>query len=138
MNIRTNIEKRTTIRILNIPKYFQPQDLAKKIDEHFGISPQKENRIYDFICIPFNENNKNKGLINSGYAYINFVHPKHIIKFYSFFQGKNLKSKTSKKVCLITFAKIQGINLLQDLGKSNNCKYMFFSDTKNHFQLLTG
>ena len=86
MDIRTNIEQRTTIRMLNIPKYFQPQDLAKKIDENFGISPQKENRIYDFICIPFNVNNKDKMLTNAGFAFINFVHPKHIIKFYSFFQ----------------------------------------------------
>ena len=61
----------------------------------------------------------------------------NIIKFYSYFQGKHLKSKTSQKVCLITFAKIQGINLLKDLEKANDCKYIIFTDTKNHFQLLS-
>ena len=137
MDIRTNKERRTTIRILNIPKYFQPQDLAQKIDEKFGISSQRENRIYDYIYMPFNKRKLSKGLVNGGMAFINFVHPKHIIKFYSFFQGKHLKSKTSQKVCLITFAKIQGMNLLKDFEKENDSKYIIFTDTKNHFQLLT-
>ena len=134
MDIKTNKEQRTTIRMMNIPSYFRPIDLAKKLDEKFGISPQKENRVYDFIYIPFKESKKNEGLINAGYAFINFVHPKHILKFCSFFQGKHLKLKTSGKVCLITFASRQGTNINQ---KGSNDKYMYFSDTKNHYQLLT-
>ena len=138
MDIKTNKEQRTTIRMMNIPSYFRPLDLAKKLDEKFGISPQKENRVYDFIYIPFKESKKNEGLINAGYAFINFVHPKHILKFYSFFQGKHLKLKTSGKVCIITFASRQGVNIKNNnFGQSDNDKYMFFSDTKNHFQLLT-
>ena len=138
MDIKTNKEQRTTIRMMNIPSYFRPLDLAKKLDEKFGISPQKENRVYDFIYIPFKESKKNEGLINAGYAFINFVHPKHILKFYTFFQGKHLKLKTSGKVCIITFASRQGVNIKNNnFGQSDNDKYMFFSDTKNHFQLLT-
>ena len=138
MDIKTNKEQRTTIRMMNIPSYFRPLDLAKKLDEKFGISPQKENRVYDFIYIPFKESKKNERLINAGYAFINFVHPKHILKFYSFFQGKHLKLKTSGKVCIITFASRQGVNIKNNnFGQSDNDKYMFFSDTKNHFQLLT-
>ena len=138
MDIKTNKEQRTTIRMMNIPSYFRPLDLAKKIDEKLGISTQKENRVYDFIYIPFKESKKNERLINAGYAFINFVHPKHILKFYSFFQGKHLKLKTSGKVCIITFASRQGINIKHNnFGQSDNDKYMFFSDTKNHFQLLT-
>lgn len=138
MDIKTNKEQRTTIRMMNIPSYFRPLDLAKKLDEKLGISPQKENRVYDFIYIPFKESKKNERLINAGYAFINFVHPKHILKFYSFFHGKHLKLKTSGKVCIITFASRQGINIKQNnFGQSDNDKYMFFSDTKNHFQLLT-
>ena len=59
MDIKTNKEKRTTVRMMNIPSYFTPLDLMKKIDEKFGISPQKENRIYNFIYIPLRDNNKN-------------------------------------------------------------------------------
>lgn len=138
MDIKTNKERRTTVRMMNIPSYFRPLDLAKKLDEKFGISPQKENRVYDFIYIPFKENKKKEGLINSGYAFINFVHPKHILKFYSLFQGKHLKLKTSGKVCIITFASRQGTNIKnQNFEDSSNDKYIYFSDTKNHFQLLT-
>ena len=137
-DIKTNKEKRTTIRMMNIPSYFRPSDLAKKLDEKFGISPQKENRVYDFIYIPFKENRKKEGLINSGYAFINFVHPKHILKFYSFFHGKHLKLKTSGKVCIITFASRQGSNIkYKGFEQTINDKYMYFTDTKNHFQLLT-
>ena len=91
MDIKTNKEQRTTVRMMNIPSYFRPLDLAKKLDEKLGISPQKENRVYDFIYIPFKESKKNERLINAGYAFINFVHPKHILQFYSFFHGKHLK-----------------------------------------------
>ena len=137
MDIKTNKEKRTTVRMMNIPSYFRPSDLAKKIDEKFGISPEKENRVYDFIFIPFKESKKNESLINAGYAFINFVHPKHIIKFYSFFHGKHLKLKTSGKVCIITFATRQGANIkCEGFKHSENDKYMYFSDTKNHFLLL--
>ena len=133
MDIKTNKEKRTTIRMMNIPSYFKPLDLMKKIDEKFGISPQKENRIYNFIYIPLKENNK-----NAGYAFINFVHPKHIIKFCFYFNGKKLKLKTSKKICIITFADKQGAYVKhKGLKDDINDNFLFFNDTKNHLQLLT-
>ena len=137
LDIKTNKEKRTTVRMMNIPSYFRPIDLAKKIDEKFGIRPEKENRIYDFIYIPLG-NNKRRENINAGYAFINFVSPKHIIKFYSYFNGKKLKLKTSEKVCTITFASRQGTNIkFKELNDSNNNKkYMTFNDTKNHAELL--
>ena len=136
LDIKTNKEKRTTVRMMNIPSYFRPIDLAKKIDEKFGIRPEKENRIYDFIYIPLG-NNKRRENINAGYAFINFVSPKHIIKFYSYFNGKKLKLNTSEKVCTITFASRQGTNIkYKELNDSNNNKYMTFNDTKNHAELL--
>ena len=138
MDIKTNKEKRTTIRMMNIPSYFRPIDLAKKIDEKLGISPLRENRVYDFIYIPFKENKKTENIKNAGYAFINFVHPKHILKFYTFFNGKRLKLKTSEKVCMITFASRQGANIkYKGYEQTINDKYMFFSDTKNHEELLT-
>ena len=138
MDIKVNKEKRTTIKMMNIPSYYTPLDLAKKLDDNFGISPEKENRIYDCIYIPAKKKKNKDGLINAGFAFINFVHPKHIIKFYSVFNGKHLKSKKSEKECVITFASKQGINIKsEDFSQSNNDKYIFFTDTKNHFQLLS-
>ena len=138
MDIKTGKEKRTTVRMMNIPSYFKPSDLSKKLDEKFFISPEKENRVYDFIYIPFKVSKKNDVLINSGYAFINFVHPRHILKFYSLFHGKHLKLKTSEKVCIVTFASRQGKSIKnKEFEQSNNDKYLYFSDTKNHFQLFT-
>jgi hypothetical protein len=137
-DIKTDKEKRTTVRMMNIPSYFTPPDLAKKLDEKFGISPKKENRVYDFIYIPFKKSKNGEELKNAGYAFINFVHPKHIIKFYSFFQGKHLKLKTSGKICLITFAMKQENNMKnKNMEANSQGKCMYFSDTKNHFELLT-
>ena len=137
-DIKTDKEKRTTVRMMNIPSYFTPADLAKKLDEKFGISPKKENRVYDFIYIPFKKSKNGEELKNAGYAFINFVHPKHIIKFYSFFQGKHLKLKTSGKICLITFAMKQENNMKnKNMEANSQGKCMYFSDTKNHFELLT-
>lgn len=136
LDIKTDKEKRTTVRMMNIPSYFRPLDLAKKIDEKFGIRPERQNRIYDFIYIPLS-NNKKRENINAGYAFINFVSPKHILKFYSYFNGKKLKLKTSEKVCTITFASRQGTNIkYKGINESNNNKYMTFNDTKNHAELL--
>ena len=137
-DIKDNKEKRTTVRMMNIPSYFTPADLAKKLDEKFGISPKKENRDYDFIYITFKKSKNGEELKNAGYAFINFVHPKHIIKFYSFFQGKHLKLKTSGKICLITFAMKQENNMKnKNMEANSQGKCMYFSDTKNHFELLT-
>ena len=137
IDIKTGKEKRTTVRMMNIPSYFRPKDLAKKLDENFGISPQKENRVYDFICIPYRKRDNNEKLLNSGYAFINFVHPKHILKLYSLFNGKHLKLKTSGKVCIITFASKQESNLnYRNMENCNGDEFMYFSDTKNHLQLL--
>ena len=137
IDLKTNKEKRTTIRMMNIPSYYKPLDLAKKIDDKFCISPQKENRVYDFIYIPFKKGPNKEDYINVGFAFINFVHPGHIIKFYSIFHGKRLKSKMSGKVCVISFASRQGVNLqYYNSNLETNDKFMYFTDTKNHLQLL--
>ena len=135
-NIKNGKEKRTTVRMMNIPTYFRPSDLSRKLDEKFSISPDKHNRVYNFINIPIKEHNNKEEYKNTGYAFINFVHPKHIIKFYSLFNGKHLKLKTSKKLCIITFAAKQGININRNCHEGSN-NYMIFTDTKNHFELFS-
>ena len=135
-DIKSGKEKRMTIRMMNIPAYYKPKDLAEKIDQKFGIKHEKENRNYNFIYIPAskNKNIENDCYINSGYAFINFMSPKHIIKFYNLFNGKKLKSNKSQKVCIITFASKQGIGI--DTTINDPDKYILFKDTKNHFELL--
>lgn len=133
LRIKLDLETRTTIRMMNIPSYFKAIDLSQKIDLKFGIEKEKENRVYNFIYVPLLRENNNQNL---GFAFINFMNPKHIIKFLNFFQGKKLKSKHSNKSCLITFAEKQESSFNFNKYNNNKDKFLYFTDTKNHWQLL--
>ena len=133
INIKLGLEKRTTIRMMNIPTHFTTSELSKRIDQRFKIDPKKENRTYNYIYVPGSMKSASKNL---GFAFINFVHPLHIIKFYEYYHKRNLRTYKSNKVCLITFAdkqKMEG-NFGDDINPYGN--YLIFNDTKNHFLLF--
>ena len=95
-------EKRTSIRIKNIPIKYSNQDLMKEIDLRMNINKNINYRNYDLIYLPMNYSNTR----NLGYAFINFIHPICIIDFFNKFKG--IKFKNNNKECQITFAKYQG------------------------------
>ncbi len=95
-------EKRTSIRIKNIPIKYSNQDLMKEIDLRMNINKNINYRNYDLIYLPMNYSNTR----NLGYAFINFIHPICIIDFFNKF--KEIKFKNNNKECQITFAKYQG------------------------------
>ena len=132
-NIMLGLEKRTTIRMMNIPTHITTSELSMRIDKRFNIDPKKENRTYDYIYVPGSMKNASKNL---GFAFINFVHPLHIIKFYNFYHKRNLRTDKSNKVCLITFADKQKMksNFGDDINPYGS--YLIFNDTKNHFLSL--
>ena len=129
-NIKLGLEKRTTIRMMNIPTHFNTCELSAAIDKRFNIDSKKENRTYNYIYVPGSMKSTSK---NIGFAFINFVHPLHIIKFYEFYHKRNLRTFKSNKICLITFAdkQIMKGNFGNDINPYGN--YLIFSDTKNHF-----
>ena len=133
INIKLGLEKRTTIRMMNIPTHFTTSELSKKIDQRFKINPKKENRTYNYIYVPGTMKSASKNL---GFAFINFVHPLHIIKFYEYYHKRNLRTYKSNKVCLITFADKQKMksNFGDDINPYGS--YLIFNDTKNHFLSL--
>ena len=47
---------------------------------------------------------------NRGYAFINFLHPYHILYFYERFEGKTWNFFDSRKICELNAAKFQGIS----------------------------
>lgn len=59
---------------------------------------------YDFFYLPIDFKNR----CNVGYCFINFLDPKLIIPFVREFHGQRWKSFNSEKVCVVTFARIQG------------------------------
>jgi hypothetical protein len=95
-------DKRTSVRIMNIPIKYTVDDLIKKIDLTMGFNDETFFRNYDLFYLPMSKNNPK----NLGYAFINFIHPLCIIDFYNKIKG--LKWKNEHKECQISYAKFQG------------------------------
>ena len=112
-------DKRTTIMIKNIPNKFSRIILLNTIDQHF-------KGTYDLFILP-TDGNRNK---NFGYSFINFTSSYFIPYFYFMFNNKKWSSTNSKKICEITYSKIQGrTNLISYYVN----KIIFF----NNFQEVT-
>ena len=94
-------DKRTTIMIKNIPNKFNKDLLLSIINQNF-------KGTYDLFILP-TDVNKYK---NFGYAFINFTCSYYIPYFYYMFNGKMWSSTNSKKVCELTYSKVQGKNNL--------------------------
>ncbi|KAM3136726.1 hypothetical protein pb186bvf_011171 [Paramecium bursaria] len=94
---------RTTLMIKNIPNKYTQSMLLEKID-----IKHKDN--YDFFYLPIDFTNK----CNVGYAFINFNNVKHIESFYIEFHDKKWNLFNSEKICQITYARIQGVEQLQN------------------------
>ena len=119
--------------MMNIPPHYTASNLAWAINKNLGINPKKENRTYNYIYVPRTMRNGSK---NTGFAFINFVDPKHIIKFYEYYENRNLRTEKSKKICHITFADKQKIENDSSNDINPNGNYLIFNDTKNHYLLL--
>eukprot|EP00168_Porphyra_purpurea_P004979 TRINITY_DN1600_c0_g1_i2.p1 TRINITY_DN1600_c0_g1~~TRINITY_DN1600_c0_g1_i2.p1 ORF type:complete len:908 (-),score=213.86 TRINITY_DN1600_c0_g1_i2:337-3060(-) len=90
-------DQRTTLMLRNLPnKYTQPMLVDTLLENHKGA--------FDFIYLPvdFEQN------ANVGYAFINLVHPRLIIKFYADFHGHKWSKFNSSKVCEVAYARLQG------------------------------
>ena len=99
---------KTTLMIRNIPIKYTDEMLIKELRSF-------ENK-FDCIYMPYDFENSG----NKGYAFINFVHPFHILLFYDKFQGKSWEHFESKKICELNFANFQGINEIKK--HANNYK----------------
>ena len=113
-NIATNKEKRTTIMIRNIPIKYTDEMILKELHLFTGK--------FDCFYMPYDAE---KGG-NRGYAFINFVHPLHILLFYNVFNGKTWEHFESKKVIEFNFANFQGIKDIFKHAKNYKGKKPFF------------
>jgi hypothetical protein len=96
-------DKRTTVMIKNIPNKFNKDLLLNIFDQHF-------KGTYNIFVLP-TDVNKYK---NFGYSFINFTSCYFIPYFYFMFNGKMWNSTNSKKICELTYSKVQGKdNLMQ-------------------------
>ena len=109
-NIIKGTDERTTIMIRHIPNKYTSQALLEELNT---ICKSK----YDFFYLPLDAENE----CNLGYAFINFVHPLHIVHFYNIFKARKWNLYKSNKECDLSFAKFQGkAELTANLDKNMN------------------
>lgn len=111
--------------IRNIPIKYSDEMLLMELDEFKGK--------FDCLYLPY-DYQKNG---NRGYAFINFVHPYHILLFYEKFEGKTWNFYESKKICELNAAKFQGIREIKRHAKNykGQKKPSFFEFSEPQVQL---
>ena len=110
-------DKRSTIMIKNIPNKFTREKLLDLINKNF-------RGTYDLFIMP-KDGKKNR---NFGYAFVNFISSYSLPYFYFMFNGKKWIGTNSKKICEITYSKVQGRN---ELISHYPNKVIFFNEIHN-------
>eukprot|EP00802_Teleaulax_amphioxeia_P005655 Tamp_05659.p1 GENE.Tamp_05659~~Tamp_05659.p1 ORF type:complete len:786 (+),score=139.56 Tamp_05659:308-2359(+) len=93
----TGEDARTTVMVKNIPNKYTQRNLLDLIDGNYAGK-------YDFFYLPIDFKNK----CNLGYAFINFRNPTSIGPFFREFDQMRWERFNSDKICLVTYARIQG------------------------------
>ena len=105
-NIINGKDNRTTLMIRNIPIKYTDEKLIEELESFKGK--------FDCLYMPYDfEKDGNKG-----YAFINLIHPYHILLFHEKFQNKSWTYFESKKICELNCANFQGINDIQKHAKN--------------------
>ena len=105
-NVSNGKDTRTTVMIRNIPIKYSDKMLLKELEEFNGK--------FDCVYMPYDFEKSG----NKGYAFINFIHPLHILLFHDKFQNKKWIYCESKKICELNSANFQGINEIQKHAKN--------------------
>ena len=88
---------RTTIMVRNIPNKYNQKMLLEMLDKHSYAQ-------YDFFYLPIDFKNR----CNLGYAFINFTNSWAAADFYDTFHDRKWPDFNSRKVCAVTYARVQG------------------------------
>jgi len=90
-------DSRTTVMVKNIPNKYTQRNLLDLIDASYAGA-------YDFFYLPIDFKNK----CNLGYAFINFRQSSSIGPFFREFDQNRWERFNSDKICVVTYARIQG------------------------------
>jgi len=106
--ILTGADSRTTLMIRNIPNKYTQKMLLEKINLNHSTE-------YDFLYLPIDQSNN----CNVGYAFINFISPYYILRFYAEMNAKKWERFNSEKKCKLAYARIQSLEGLKEHFKSS-------------------
>ncbi|EOA25625.1 hypothetical protein CARUB_v10018978mg [Capsella rubella] len=115
-------DPRTTLMIKNIPNKYSQKLLLDMLDKHCihineaiaGEHPEPFSS-YDFVYLPMDFNNK----CNVGYGFVNMTTPEAAWRFYKAFHLQHWEVFNSRKICQITYARVQCLEDLKEHFKSS-------------------
>ncbi|GFZ21196.1 terminal EAR1-like 1 [Actinidia rufa] len=118
-------DSRTTVMIKNIPNKYSQKLLLNMLDNHCihcneqiadgGGRDEQPLSAYDFVYLPIDFINK----CNVGYGFVNMTSPQATWRLYKAFHHQNWEVFNSKKICEVTYARLQGVEALKEHFKNS-------------------
>ncbi|PWA44346.1 Nucleotide-binding, alpha-beta plait [Artemisia annua] len=123
------LDPRTTVMIKNIPNKYSQKLLLNMLDNHCihcneqitgggsdgGSDGDLPLSAYDFVYLPIDFMNK----CNVGYGFVNMTSPEATWRLYKAFHHQNWEVFNSKKICEVSYARLQGIEALKEHFKNS-------------------
>ncbi|CAN6464399.1 unnamed protein product [Victoria cruziana] len=133
------IDTRTTVMIKNIPNKYSQKLLLSMLDQHcIGCNEQiagdgcdddsEPPSSYDFVYLPIDFKNK----CNVGYGFVNMTSPKATLRLYKAFHKQPWEAFNSRKICEVTYARLQGLDALKEHFKNSK----FACDTDEYLPVI--
>lgn len=122
-NIESNCrDSRTTVMIKNIPNKYSQKLLLNMLDNHcihcneqIGDGDDQPLSAFDFVYLPIDFNNK----CNVGYGFVNMTSPQATWRLYKAFNNQHWEVFNSRKICEVTYARVQGLEALKEHFKNS-------------------
>ncbi|XP_027337577.1 protein terminal ear1-like [Abrus precatorius] len=115
-------DTRTTVMIKNIPNKYSQKLLLNMLDNHcihcneqIGDGDEQPLSSYDFVYLPIDFNNK----CNVGYGFVNMTSPEATLRLYKAFHLQHWEVFNSRKICEVTYARVQGLEALKEHFKNS-------------------
>ncbi|CAJ1853823.1 unnamed protein product [Sphenostylis stenocarpa] len=115
-------DTRTTVMIKNIPNKYSQKLLLNMLDNHcihcneqIADGDEQPLSSYDFVYLPIDFNNK----CNVGYGFVNMTSPEATLRLYKAFHLQHWEVFNSRKICEVTYARVQGLEALKEHFKNS-------------------
>ncbi|KAG5236170.1 hypothetical protein OIU77_014897 [Salix suchowensis] len=115
-------DSRTTVMIKNIPNKYSQKLLLNMLDNHcihcneqIADGDDQPLSSYDFLYLPIDFNNK----CNVGYGFVNMTSPPAAWRLYKAFHDQHWEVFNSRKICAVTYARVQGLEALKEHFKNS-------------------
>ncbi|XP_061365787.1 protein terminal ear1 homolog [Gastrolobium bilobum] len=120
------MDSRTSVMIKNIPNKYSLKLLLNMLDNHCiqcneQIKDGDDQLLssYDFVYLPIDFNNK----CNVGYGFVNMTSPEATLRLYKAFHLQPWEVFNSRKICQVTYARVQGLEALKEHFKNSKFPY---------------